>query len=142
MHVWDRLDLSESKMETLRHLLSFVYNRETDNHDPIKIWVNPNDERDYLVMAKLASRPARKKEFNSMAQACNIIVGADGRCQRDPLLLIDEMYTRFSGALRTNFSVERPAMPVLYLDATGAALGRGLTHVEAGCADFIGDAKQ
>eukprot|EP00966_Prymnesium_polylepis_P080061 1855189-Prymnesium_polylepis.1 len=52
------------------------------------------------------------------------------------------MYTRFSGAMRSNFSVERPAMPVLYLDATGACLGRGLTHVEAGSADFTGQAKQ
>jgi len=142
VHIWDRLDLSDAKMETLRHLLSFVYNKETDDYEPIKIWTNPNDERDYLVMAKLASRPARKKEFNKMASTCNIIVGADGRCQRDPVLLVDEMYTRFSGAMRTNFSAERPAMPVLYLDATGACLGRGLTHVEAGSADFTGHAKQ
>eukprot|EP00966_Prymnesium_polylepis_P323969 7380090-Prymnesium_polylepis.1 len=66
VHVWDRLDLSESKMETLRHLLSFVYNKQTDDYDPIKIWVNPNDERDYLVMAKLASRPARKARRSSI----------------------------------------------------------------------------
>ena len=46
VHVWDRLELSEEKMETLRHLLSFVYDPETDKYVPIKIWENPNDASD------------------------------------------------------------------------------------------------
>ena len=142
VHVWDRLDLSDSKMETLRHLLSFVYDHQADTYSPIKIWVNPHDEDDYLVMTKLASRPARKKEFNSIADECSIVVAADGHCQRDAVAMVDQMYTRFSGAMRTNFSAERPAQPVLFLDATGASLGRGITHVESGSADFAGNAKQ
>ena len=56
--------------------------------------------------------------------------------------MVDQMYTRFARAMRSNFSPERPAQPVLYLDATGASLGRGITHVEAGSADFDGTAKQ
>eukprot|EP00965_Chrysotila_dentata_P152410 5037493-Pleurochrysis_carterae.AAC.1 len=30
VHVWDRLELSRAKMETLRHLLSFVYDKDDD----------------------------------------------------------------------------------------------------------------
>ena len=129
VHIWDRLNLSDSQYETLRHLLSFVYDRTTDNYNSIKIWVNPNDPEDYLCMTKLASRPSRKKEFNSIADESAIVVGPDGHCQRDAVAMVDQMYSRFAGAMRSNFSSDRPAMPVLYLDATGASLGRGITHV-------------
>lgn len=44
--------------------------------------------------------------------------------------------------MRTNFSAERPAQPVLYLDATGSSLGRGITHAEIGSADFDGSCRQ
>ena len=30
VHVWDRLELSRDQMETLRHLLSYVYDGQTD----------------------------------------------------------------------------------------------------------------
>ena len=142
VHLWDRLDLSDNKMDTLRHLLSFVYNRTTDKYVPVKVWVNPHDEKDFLVSTQIANRPARKKEFDQIANTCNIIVGADGHCQRDAETLIDLMYNRFHTAMRSNFSATRPAMPILFLDATGAALGRGITHCEAGSADFEGGAKQ
>jgi hypothetical protein len=104
--------------------------------------VNPNDERDYLVMAQLASTQRWKAEFQGLAEECNICVGANGKCQRDSIELTDTMYSRFRGAMRSNFSAERPARPVLYLDATGASLGRGITHAEIGSADFAGDCKQ
>eukprot|EP00965_Chrysotila_dentata_P116148 3839799-Pleurochrysis_carterae.AAC.1 len=60
-------------METLRHLLSFVFDPGDDNYKPIKIWENPNDPTDFLVMTQLASRQAREKEFSSLADACNIV---------------------------------------------------------------------
>eukprot|EP00965_Chrysotila_dentata_P010914 355221-Pleurochrysis_carterae.AAC.1 len=129
-------------METLRHLLSFVFDPADDTYKPIRIWENPNDPTDFLVMAQLASRQAREKEFNTLADTCNIVVGADGHCQRDATVLVQNMYFNFKSAMRTNFSAERPAMPVLYLDATGAALGRGVTHCEIGSADFTGSTKQ
>ena len=129
-------------METLRHLLSFVYDRTTDSYTPITIWENPNDESDVVVMAKLASRPARKSEFEKIATTCNIVVGSNGHCQRDAVEATETMYSRLAGAMRTNFSKERPAQPIFFVDATGAALGRGLTHAEIGSADFDGNAKQ
>ena len=42
VHVWDRLELSRSQMETLRHLLSFVYNAATNSYEPINAWVRSN----------------------------------------------------------------------------------------------------
>jgi hypothetical protein len=104
--------------------------------------VNPNDERDYLVMTQLAPRAQWKKEFEELASACNIVVGANGRCQRDAVELTEEMYSRFAAAMRSDFSAARPAQPVLYLDATGSSLGRGITHAEIGSADFSGSCKQ
>jgi hypothetical protein len=44
------------------------------------------------------------------------------------------MYSRYSKAMRTNFSASRPAQPVFFVDATSGALGRGLTHGEIGSA--------
>ena len=41
VHVWDQL--SRSQMDTLRHLLSHVYDAATDSYVPIKAWVNPKD---------------------------------------------------------------------------------------------------
>ena len=42
VHVWDRLELSRSQMDTLRHLLSHVYDAATDSYLPIKSWVRSN----------------------------------------------------------------------------------------------------
>eukprot|EP00965_Chrysotila_dentata_P236192 6201174-Pleurochrysis_carterae.AAC.1 len=129
-------------METLRHLLSYVFDADTDIYRPIKIWENPNDLSDFLVMTQLASRQARKREFNALAAECNTVVGSDGHCRRDATELIQGMYTNFKNAMRTNFSVERSAMPVVCFDATGDALGRGVAHCEIGSADFAGSTKQ
>ena len=43
VHIWDRLELSRSKMETSQKLLTSVYDPETDKNVPIRIWENPND---------------------------------------------------------------------------------------------------
>ena len=109
VHVWDRLHHSERSMETLRHLLSFTYDRPSNNYMPIKIWENPHDESDFLVMAQLAGRRARHADFNAIAGTCGIVVGADGHCQRDTVELINTMYSRYKGAMRSNFSTSRPS---------------------------------
>ena len=43
-------------METLRHLLSFIYNPFTDSYVPICVWENPNDPSDFVLSAKIAGR--------------------------------------------------------------------------------------
>ena len=46
-------------------------------------------------MTSLATRRKWKKDFEDLATACNISVGANGRCQRDAVELTDQMYSRF-----------------------------------------------
>jgi hypothetical protein len=37
LHVWDKLDLSRSQFENLRHLLSFIFSPQTNRYEPIKV---------------------------------------------------------------------------------------------------------
>eukprot|EP00965_Chrysotila_dentata_P141104 4663755-Pleurochrysis_carterae.AAC.1 len=74
-------------------------------------------------MAKLATRQAREAEFEELAGHECIVTSEGGHCQRDAVKAAEVMYANFSQAMRDNFSAERPAQPVLYLDATGGALG-------------------
>lgn len=142
VHIWDRLDLSRSQFETLRHLLSFVYDVDTDKFAPIKVWVNEHDPSDFVLAARLAARKAREDKYHELAEQQNIIVGPNGRCQRDVGTAICDIYTNNAAALRSHYSLARPAQPVLYLDGTGSCIGRGLGHAEVGCADFIKGVKQ
>ena len=99
--------------------------------------VNPTDDEDFVLSATLVGRAAREKEFNEIASTMNIIVGANGRCERDAIECTSRLYSNFIKALRPHFSSERPAQPILFLDGTGGALGRGICHGEMGCADFM-----
>ena len=60
-----------------------------------------------------------------------------GRCERDATKCTSSLYTKYAKALRKDYSAERPAQPVLYLDGTGGTLGKGICHGTMGCADFI-----
>ena len=142
VHVWDRLELSRSQMETLSHLLSDVFNAIEDKYKPILAWTNEYDETDFLSVPRLAARWSREREYRKIADAMNIQVNASGRCERDVLVLVSKLYSQYAGALRTDFSDDRPAQPVLFLDGTGGSIGRGVSHGEIGCADFkaVGDA--
>ena len=146
VHIWDRLELSRSQMETLRHLLSFSYDAEADKYIPIPIWVNPFNETDYVSALKLTGRVLREREYLSIVDSLGIAVGENGRCERDVIKCTSLLYSNYAMALREEYSNERPAQPVLFLDGTGGALNRGITHAEMGCADFIAvgdsDAKQ
>eukprot|EP00965_Chrysotila_dentata_P110705 3657832-Pleurochrysis_carterae.AAC.4 len=62
VHFWDRLELSRATMETLRRLLSLVYDKDDDKYKPIRVWENPHDPTDYLFMASLCSRQAASRK--------------------------------------------------------------------------------
>ena len=119
VHVWDRLELSRTQMETLTHLLSFIYNPVTDAYEPICIWENPYDPTDFVLAARLAGRWSREREYHAIASNMNIVVGANGRCERDAVKCTSLLYANYAAALRTDYSSERPAQPVLYLDGKG-----------------------
>eukprot|EP00966_Prymnesium_polylepis_P217261 5028212-Prymnesium_polylepis.2 len=83
VHIWDRLELSRDQMETLRHLLSFIYNPKTDEYEPIKVWENEDDADDFVLSARIAGRWLCEGKYREIAQEMNIAVGANGRCERD-----------------------------------------------------------
>lgn len=142
VHVWDRLELSRRRMDDLMHLLSFVYDPTSDKYHRIIVWTNPNDEKDVVVMPRLVGREGREKLFAQMADECGITVGDNGRCERDAVKCAAMLYSRFNLAMRTDFSSDLPARPILFFDGTGGSLGKGITHAELGSADFAGDCKQ
>ena len=142
VHLWDRLNLSRPKMEDLRHLLSYTYSPVTDDYTPNILWQNPYNPMDLVPAVPLVGRFGRERLFNELAEECDIVVGENGRCERDAGVLVASLYATFITALRTTYSTDRPAMPILFFDGTGGSLGRGLCHAEMGSADFVGDARQ
>ena len=142
VHLWDRLDLSRSQYDTLRHILTFIYDPETDKYNEVKVWQNPEDPDDFVAMAKLVGRRVREGEYNRIVEEAGIVVSTRGSCSRDTVRAAGELYTNYKDALRTNFSKERPALPVLYVDGTGQSLSKALCHCEMGCADFTGECLQ
>lgn len=142
VHIWDRLELSRNRMDDLRHLLSFVYKPLTDKYEQIMVWQNPHDENDQLEMPCLVGRAGREKLFGKMAEEGEISVGENGRCERDACKCAAQLYSRFSRAMRSDFSPARPARPIFIFDGTGGSLGKGICHAELGSADFTGECKQ
>ena len=141
VHIWDRLDLSRRGMEKLRHLLSFLYDAVTDKYSPFAVWESVRNHATVWA-PRLVSRQKREAEFNTIAAGAEIEVDAHGNCQRDTVKVTVSMYQKFSRSMRAAYTTHRPARPVLYLDATGASLGKGWTHVEIGSADFVGECRQ
>jgi hypothetical protein len=143
VHLQTRLDLSREGMERLRHLLSFVYDFASDKYHAIKVWVNETDDADFVTAVSLPGRHVREKLYKSLCVGANIKVDAKtGRCERNTVKVTDALYNKYKRALRSNYSAHRPAQPVFYFDATGAGLGKGLTHAEMGTADYAGQALQ
>ena len=142
VHIWDRLGLSRDNMETLRHLLSYTYDPIQDCYNEIRAWQNPSDKDDFVKTCKLVARRPRERLFHQIADACEIKVGDNGRCERNAIKLINQMYSNYENALRSDYTLHRPAQPVWYIDGTGQSLGLGITHSEIGSADFIGHCKQ
>ena len=99
VHVWDRLELTRSQMETLHHLLTFIYDPVLDKFVPIRVWENPDDSSDFVLTAKLASRCAREKEYREIAATMNIKVGDNGRCERDAIKCTSLLYSNYAKAL-------------------------------------------
>ena len=142
VHLWDRLELSRRKMDDLMHLVSCIYRPLSNSYDRIVVWVNPDDPNDFLEMPIIVGRAGRESLFSTLAEAGEITVGDNGRCERDAVTCAQQLYSRFAKAMRSDFSHARPARPILYFDGTGGSLGKGITHAELGSADFTGDCLQ
>jgi hypothetical protein len=101
-----------------------------------------HDPTDSLSMTALVGRDGRERLFGRLAEEGEITVGDNGRCERDAARCAELMYSKFSGAMRSDLSPSRPARPILFFDGTGGSLGKGICHAEIGSADFTGDCKQ
>ena len=81
------------------------------------------------TFSRLASRRQREKEYNVIASAMNISVNAKGRCERDAMVLVSKLYSEYAGALRSEFTADRPAQPVLFLLTARAAPSAAEYHM-------------
>ena len=142
VHLWDRLELSRTGCDLLRHVLSFQYAPTTDHYNRLQLWTNPKNESDSVDFPVLPGRVEREREYSELAETCGIEVSATGNCQRDACMAAQDLYTNYKTAMRTNFSRLRPAQPLFMFDGTGQSLGKGLCHAELGSADFKGDCMQ
>ena len=142
VHVWDRLGLSSRRMDVLRHLLSFMYDPLADTYNGIAVWTNLHDSADVVHMPSIVGRPGREACFAALAAEGEIIVGDDGRCERDAGKCAGHLYSRFARAMRKDYSRSWPARPIFFFNGTGGSLGRGICHAELGSVDFIGDCTQ
>ena len=111
VHIWDRLDLSRDQMETLRHLLSYVYDPVTDSYEQIKVWRNENNPGDFVLMAALPARSAREADYRRCVERAEIQVSSSGACERDAVQAASILYSNDKGAMRKNFTEERCASP-------------------------------
>ena len=74
LFVMSEVHTSRSEFDDLRHLLSYVYNRDKDTFELIKAWVNPWDDSDAVDFATLASRKPRERELP--LEKCAVHLGA------------------------------------------------------------------
>ena len=142
VHLWDRLNLSRRECDDLRHLLSFQYVPAVDSYRPLPLWQNIDAECDDVPFPVLPGRFQREKELAAITAEAGIQVDSFGNCQRNACVAATELYSAYAGAMRKNFTAERPAQPVYLFDGTGQSLGKPLCHAEMGSADFTGDCRQ
>eukprot|EP00966_Prymnesium_polylepis_P212410 4920496-Prymnesium_polylepis.1 len=69
---------SRSEFDTLRHLLSFVYDADKDIYERISVWANAADENDTLAMPTLAGRFLRESERAKIFGTCDAAASEDG----------------------------------------------------------------
>ena len=99
VHIWDRLMLSRARMDDLRHLLSFVYQPAGNTYVQLQAWVNPYDPADFEEFPCIVGRAGRERLFAELAEKCEIVVGENGRCERDARRCASQMYSRYAQAM-------------------------------------------
>eukprot|EP00966_Prymnesium_polylepis_P077862 1804917-Prymnesium_polylepis.1 len=96
-------------MESLRHLLSFIYNPKSGKYVPIKVWENEKHPSDFILAATIAGRHSREKKYAEIAKEMNTVAGPSGRCERNAVECTSLLYSKYSKALRPQYTFDRPA---------------------------------
>ena len=132
--VMSEVHTSRSEFDTLRHLLSFIYDRDTDMYRRIAVWTNPFAPDDQFVPT-LASRKPREEERAAVYSKCEAVASDDGMfCGLDNLeKAAAGMVSHYWDALDPAVQVgANNLMLVLTGDATGGWRGDSVTHGELG----------
>jgi hypothetical protein len=131
--------LSRDEIDTLRHLLSFVYSPERDKYERLVLWVNPHDSEDCILSPTLAARGPREAMRAEIYARCGSAASDDGLyCGRvDFEAAAVGLVEHFWRALHKDVKSGRvPLLLVLTGDATGGWRGSPVTHGELGIGSF------
>ena len=126
---------SRSEFDTLRHLLSFIYDRDQDTYGRIKAWINPHNERDFLYVPVLTARGPREAERAKIYGQCGATASADGLyagvndLEAAAVSMVEHYWEALNPAVQAG---ETALMLVLTGDATGGWRGDAVTHGELG----------
>lgn len=127
--------ISRSEFDSLRHLLSFVYDRKCDVFNRIPVWVNPFNEKDVLYVPTLSARHARERERQAVFSHCGAVASEDGMFSGVPdfelqaKMYVEHYWHAIDDAVKTGSA---PLVLVLTGDATGGWRGDAVTHGELG----------
>ena len=134
LFVMSEVHTSRSEFDTLRHLLSFVYNRSKDIYEKLVVWVNPHDPADTLASPTVASRWPREAERDLVYGRVGACASNDGlycgRVDMDKGLreLVEHYWDALDPRVR---DLEIPLVVIVTGDATGGWRGASVTHAEA-----------
>ena len=126
---------SRSEFDTLRHLLSFVYNRDKDMYERIIAWTNPNNPKDILYVPRLAARGPREAERAIVYGKCDAEASEDGvyvgvkELEPAAVGMVEHYWHALDPNVQTGVA---ELMLVLTGDATGGWRGDAVTHGELG----------
>ena len=126
---------SRSEFDTLRHLLSFIYDRDADMYQRIIAWANPHNSSDILYVPALSARGPREAEREKVYRKCGAEASKDGMycgvkdLEAAAIDMVQHYWDALDPAVQTG---ETELMLVLTGDATGGWRGDAVTHGELG----------
>lgn len=126
---------SRSEFDSLRHLLSFQYNRENDVYERKALWKNPFNPHDQLFAPVLAARGPRERERALVFDKCGATSSEDGMVSEvldvksAAAYYVEHYWDALDPAVQCG---DTPLLMVLTGDATGGWRGEAVTHGELG----------
>lgn len=130
---------SRSEFDALRHLLSFVYNRDEDMYFRIKVWTNPWNSKEVEYAPTLTARGPRERERAIVYQQCGAEASEDGLfvgiedLEEQGAKYVAHYWEGIDEDVRLG---KKPLVLILTGDATGGWRGDAVTHGELGIASW------
>lgn len=124
---------SRAEYDTLRHLLSFSYNHDTDMYERLVIWENPTNAADTILAPTVAARTSYEKERAELFRKCGAASSDDGlfcgveRIEDSVLNMVEHYWEALDPAVARG---DKELLLVFTGDATGGWRGEAITHGE------------